>query len=426
MRLLVTGGCGFIGSNFILRLLRLTRGAQRRQPRQADLRRQPGQPRDVADDGATASSRATSATPAPSDELVAGADTSSTSPPRATSTAPSSNRPRSSTPTWSAPRAAGGRPRQLQRRAASCTSRPTRSTARPGRPRPRDRPHPPAQPVRGQQGRRRACRCAPTTRRMGCHVVITRGGQHLSARGSTPRSSIPLFITNALDDLPLPVYGDGMQRRDWLFVEDHARRLRRPCTTGTAGRPTTSVATAWSGPTARSPRPSWRHSASPGRWCAVCPIGLGMTGATHSMAHACVASVGVLGCSSLKVSGSRPTGMRPIDPGGSRSRAASTAATTSSSTGAADSPRDHSRGAHHNPPPPTPKPPTHTPTPKALELRRWCRRRDVAEPRMRESSFVLRGAPRRRPPPPRSPAGAGLVPPAASPAGRRPSMLSRT
>jgi len=37
-----------------------------------------------------------------------------------------------------------------------------------------------------------------------------------------PEKLIPLFVTNALDDESLPMYGDGMQRRDWLFVADHA------------------------------------------------------------------------------------------------------------------------------------------------------------------------------------------------------------
>ncbi|MFC4103139.1 dTDP-glucose 4,6-dehydratase [Paenibacillus xanthanilyticus] len=37
-----------------------------------------------------------------------------------------------------------------------------------------------------------------------------------------PEKLIPLMITNALDDLPLPVYGDGLQVRDWLHVRDHA------------------------------------------------------------------------------------------------------------------------------------------------------------------------------------------------------------
>ena len=40
-----------------------------------------------------------------------------------------------------------------------------------------------------------------------------------------PEKLIPLMILNALDGKPLPVYGNGMQIRDWLFVEDHARAL---------------------------------------------------------------------------------------------------------------------------------------------------------------------------------------------------------
>jgi len=40
-----------------------------------------------------------------------------------------------------------------------------------------------------------------------------------------PEKLIPLMILNALEGKPLPVYGDGQQVRDWLFVEDHARAL---------------------------------------------------------------------------------------------------------------------------------------------------------------------------------------------------------
>jgi dTDP-glucose 4,6-dehydratase len=40
-----------------------------------------------------------------------------------------------------------------------------------------------------------------------------------------PEKLIPLIITNILFDKPLPVYGDGQQIRDWLFVEDHARGI---------------------------------------------------------------------------------------------------------------------------------------------------------------------------------------------------------
>ncbi|OHE89488.1 MAG: dTDP-glucose 4,6-dehydratase [Verrucomicrobia bacterium RIFCSPLOWO2_12_FULL_64_8] len=40
-----------------------------------------------------------------------------------------------------------------------------------------------------------------------------------------PEKLIPLVILNALEGRPLPVYGDGMQIRDWLYVEDHARAI---------------------------------------------------------------------------------------------------------------------------------------------------------------------------------------------------------
>ena len=50
-----------------------------------------------------------------------------------------------------------------------------------------------------------------------------------------PEKLIPLMILNALDGKPLPVYGDGMQIRDWLFVEDHARALYQVVTEGIVG-----------------------------------------------------------------------------------------------------------------------------------------------------------------------------------------------
>ncbi|OSM95424.1 dTDP-glucose 4,6-dehydratase [Lonsdalea populi] len=50
-----------------------------------------------------------------------------------------------------------------------------------------------------------------------------------------PEKLIPLMILNALEGKPLPVYGDGMQIRDWLFVEDHARALYTVVTTGEVG-----------------------------------------------------------------------------------------------------------------------------------------------------------------------------------------------
>ena len=55
----------------------------------------------------------------------------------------------------------------------------------------------------------------------GLDTVITRGANTYGPN-QYPEKLIPLFVTNALDDEPLPMYGDGMQRRDWLFVADHA------------------------------------------------------------------------------------------------------------------------------------------------------------------------------------------------------------
>jgi dTDP-glucose 4,6-dehydratase len=59
--------------------------------------------------------------------------------------------------------------------------------------------------------------------------VITHGLDAVVTRGSNtygpfhhPEKLIPLFITNALDDEALPLYGDGLQVRDWLYVADHA------------------------------------------------------------------------------------------------------------------------------------------------------------------------------------------------------------
>lgn len=50
-----------------------------------------------------------------------------------------------------------------------------------------------------------------------------------------PEKLIPLMILNALEGKPLPVYGNGMQIRDWLYVEDHARALYTVVTTGEVG-----------------------------------------------------------------------------------------------------------------------------------------------------------------------------------------------
>jgi dTDP-glucose 4,6-dehydratase len=58
----------------------------------------------------------------------------------------------------------------------------------------------------------------------GADVVVTRGCNTIGPR-QYPEKLVPLFVTNALQDLPLPVYGDGRQVRNWLHVEDHARAI---------------------------------------------------------------------------------------------------------------------------------------------------------------------------------------------------------
>lgn len=56
-------------------------------------------------------------------------------------------------------------------------------------------------------------------------VVITRASNNYGPY-QFPEKLIPLMISNALDSKPLPVYGDGMQIRDWLHVDDHCRGIR--------------------------------------------------------------------------------------------------------------------------------------------------------------------------------------------------------
>ena len=56
-------------------------------------------------------------------------------------------------------------------------------------------------------------------------VLITRASNNYGPY-HFPEKLIPLMIANAFEDQPLPVYGDGMQVRDWLYVEDHCRGIR--------------------------------------------------------------------------------------------------------------------------------------------------------------------------------------------------------
>ena len=55
-------------------------------------------------------------------------------------------------------------------------------------------------------------------------VVITRCSNNYGSN-QYPEKMIPLFVTNALEDKPLPVYGNGKNTRDWIFVEDHCHAI---------------------------------------------------------------------------------------------------------------------------------------------------------------------------------------------------------
>lgn len=55
-------------------------------------------------------------------------------------------------------------------------------------------------------------------------VLVTRASNNYGPY-QFPEKLIPLMISNALEGKPLPVYGDGMQVRDWLYVEDHCRAI---------------------------------------------------------------------------------------------------------------------------------------------------------------------------------------------------------
>ena len=57
-------------------------------------------------------------------------------------------------------------------------------------------------------------------RTYGTPVLITRSSNNYGP-WQYPEKIVPLFVTNAIDDQPLPVYGDGLNVRDWLFVDDH-------------------------------------------------------------------------------------------------------------------------------------------------------------------------------------------------------------
>src|SRR5690606_38317192 len=68
----------------------------------------------------------------------------------------------------------------------------------------------------------------------GLNTVVTRGSNTFGPY-QYPEKLLPLFISNALADEPLPLYGDGRQVRDWLYVEDHCSGIETVLLKGEPG-----------------------------------------------------------------------------------------------------------------------------------------------------------------------------------------------
>jgi dTDP-glucose 4,6-dehydratase len=76
--------------------------------------------------------------------------------------------------------------------------------------------------------------CFAYHRSFGVPVTVSRGSNNIGPY-QYPEKVVPLFITNAIDDIPLPLYGDGMQQRDYQYVIDHCEGIDTVITRGTPG-----------------------------------------------------------------------------------------------------------------------------------------------------------------------------------------------
>jgi dTDP-glucose 4,6-dehydratase len=76
------------------------------------------------------------------------------------------------------------------------------------------------------------CRAAHHTH--GLDVVMTRCGNNYGPR-QFPEKFLPLMLSNAMRGEPIPVYGDGRNVRDWIYVEDHCRAILAALTRGQSG-----------------------------------------------------------------------------------------------------------------------------------------------------------------------------------------------
>ncbi|MCH7811669.1 MAG: dTDP-glucose 4,6-dehydratase [Chloroflexi bacterium] len=95
-----------------------------------------------------------------------------------------------------------------------------------------DPPHPRSPYAASKAGAEHMCSAFYET--YGLPVVISRGSNNIGPNQHLEKA-VPLFITNALDDQPIPLYGDGKNVRDWQYVEDHCRALDLLLHQGEAG-----------------------------------------------------------------------------------------------------------------------------------------------------------------------------------------------
>ena len=168
-------------------------------------------------------------------------------------------------------------------------------------------------------------------RTFGLDVVVTRCSNNYGPY-QFPEKLIPLCVTNALEDRTLPVYGDGLNVRDWIHVDDHCRGMLSALEGGARGGSTTSAGTP-SEPISRWWGGSYRPSGRARRRSSSSGTGPGTTGATQWIPPALGrSSDGRLGSASNRGWTPPSRGTGPVRNGGARSRRGSIVDTMTSNT----------------------------------------------------------------------------------------------
>ena len=218
------------------------------------------------------------------------------------------------------------------RACATCRCRPTRCTAtsrRGGRSR-EDDPLRPSSPYAAAKAAG-DLQVLAYARTYGVHASITRAANTYGSN-QYPEKMIPLFVTNALDGLDLPVYGDGKQVREWLHAEDHCAAVDLVLRDGRGGRGLQRRRRGVREPRGHAPdrradrrRPVARPARRGPRRAT--------TAATRSTTRSCARSAGRRSTRSARPACPRRSpGTASAATGGSRSSPARTASTTSGST----------------------------------------------------------------------------------------------